>query len=257
MSKSTKHQEDSGSLLNSTDSFDVNMQQIEQTNRLLHNIESKLVDFFKSSEESGKKHQDYKENYEPYKKSSPNSRVLPKTNSAARDFYDRSESSPLTNTALNQSALLAHLSLFKIYIKKQAGGYISIIENPMKSDTTSYRNTSTSNTTKVPPPVDRKSISSNQAPSFHQNSYSSRTDTLLSDPTKNTGRFDETSLDTKRSEFYSPRGFRETEGGAATRSADVVIDRMNKMDEFYQNKIRIQEEKARAAEAEATDSYET
>ena len=44
-----------GQSANSVDSFEANLKQIEQTNQMLNNIESKLTDFFKNAEESAQK----------------------------------------------------------------------------------------------------------------------------------------------------------------------------------------------------------
>ena len=208
-----------GQSSNSIDSFEANLKQIEQTNQMLNNIENKLTDFFKSAEESSKKLREkniddtsFRRTGLDYKMGSENR--SPNLYKSVTPYSPGEKTNPFTMSELNNRPLEANEEQHK--------------EMTSRSQKSNYQ--------------------TNTSPSFHNNVPSSKGDAFRSVENRKIGaRIDDQHQDLKPSEFHSNRQTTDHFHSGA----DLIIERMSRMEEFYQNKIRIVEERAQGSERES------
>ena len=197
----------------SKDSFDVKLKQIEQTSNMLSSIENKLTDFFnRNRDQEAKIKETVKEIQQVPLKSNYTS---PKHNIEDRSPYAFSKQQSPGRS---------------IHKESPPSKFISIVD-ASHNDSQAQRHNSSRVFEQYLPQQSRGSPVSAREFSIRENR--------------------ETATEIKYQDSRNPNYRASLAGSAQNESrGNIIIDRMNKMEDFYQNKIHILEERATNAERE-------
>ena len=226
----------------SLDSFEINMKQIEQTNKLLAGIESKLSDFFKKNDNPGTTHSiTFEKEDRPQledKEDDFRGRFIPEKEEHSLELGRRSLS-PHNKDSQVRIQTLESKELTR------PSRYINVVENPKTQEPL------------TPYGQDQRPsyLRENPVQQFRPSSLNTRSPespykvTLQDTNLLNTKAFftEREKFDRVEDTLLGTHAFRIED----TPSGSAFVDKMNKLEEFYQNKIRILEERLATSEKES------